>query len=302
MPSLPARHEDPAGALSRLGRLAAKYPGAAAFESGRFVGFLIGLCVETFKGSRPGVYVPEWAHGASGEKRPEVYRRLYRHLAGEWVAAGHVSHGLTAFAHDREELEAWFELGFGMLAEDCVRPLAPVRRVEAGGPSAQDALTVRPAEAADLATWLPLAREFRAYVTGSPIFLHVAPPDETSEREWMSQPGHILWLAFRKGRLAGFMRSEPSSDDAAFSITDPATVSITGAYTLEAHRGGGVGARLLGAAVDWARENGYERCSVDFETANPLGSRFWRRHFEPVCRSVIRHVDDRVAPTALTPG
>jgi hypothetical protein len=31
---------------------------------------------------------------------------------------------------------------------------------------------------------------------------------------------------------------------------------------------------------------------VDFEAANVAASRFWLRHFSPVCYSLIRHVAD----------
>ena len=34
-------------------------------------------------------------------------------------------------------------------------------------------------------------------------------------------------------------------------------------------------------------------CSVDFESANLPGSKFWLRHFEPVAYSIIRHIDPR---------
>ncbi|MGC9520832.1 MAG: GNAT family N-acetyltransferase [Anaerolineae bacterium] len=55
-----------------------------------------------------------------------------------------------------------------------------------------------------------------------------------------------------------------------------------------------VATALLSHALAWAREAGYRRCAVDFETTNPLARRFWLRHFTPVTYSLGRHVDRRV--------
>ena len=52
----------------------------------------------------------------------------------------------------------------------------------------------------------------------------------------------------------------------------------------------GVGAALLSHALAWAKEQGYQRCSVDYEAANPPARRFWERWFEPVVFSLMRVV------------
>jgi GNAT superfamily N-acetyltransferase len=57
----------------------------------------------------------------------------------------------------------------------------------------------------------------------------------------------------------------------------------------------GVGTALLSRVIDWARSAGFERLAVDFETANVLARRFWLRAFSPICLSLERHLDDRLA-------
>jgi hypothetical protein len=52
---------------------------------------------------------------------------------------------------------------------------------------------------------------------------------------------------------------------------------------------------VLNHGLDWAQSTGYERCAVDFEPQNLAGARFWLKHFQPVCYSLIRHVDERIA-------
>lgn len=42
-------------------------------------------------------------------------------------------------------------------------------------------------------------------------------------------------------------------------------------------------------------EAGYERLEVDFASANILAGRSWLRYFAPVCYSLVRPVDDRMA-------
>ena len=52
---------------------------------------------------------------------------------------------------------------------------------------------------------------------------------------------------------------------------------------------------LLAKALEWARTKENERCAVDFEPQNIQAAQFWLKHFEPVCYSMIRHVDERIA-------
>ena len=70
--------------------------------------------------------------------------------------------------------------------------------------------------------------------------------------------------------------------------------ACTGAYTVERYRRSGIGAALLNRLIAEAKSARYERLSVDFESINTLGSRFWLKYFKPVCYSVIRTLDDRV--------
>jgi GNAT superfamily N-acetyltransferase len=58
----------------------------------------------------------------------------------------------------------------------------------------------------------------------------------------------------------------------------------------------GVGAALLAASMEWARERGYEWCLLNFLPANILAARFWTRSgFEPLGYRMIRVVDERIA-------
>ena len=87
----------------------------------------------------------------------------------------------------------------------------------------------------------------------------------------------------------------PANADACAVIQDDKTASITMAFTRESVRNKGVAMALLNRSLEWSCSQGYERCAVDFETMNFLASRFWCKWFEPVCYSLVRCIDERVA-------
>jgi GNAT superfamily N-acetyltransferase len=89
---------------------------------------------------------------------------------------------------------------------------------------------------------------------------------------------------------AGFMKQGPASTEACTIIRDEGTSSIVGAYTREDARSQGVGVALLNRVVQWASEQRYARCAVDFEPMNVLAARFWMRHFRPVSYALVRHI------------
>lgn len=294
VPSLPARYEDPASIFSMLERFLGKAPGIAALDGGRLVGFLQGVAIPEFKGTFRGVYCPEWAHAAAGPDRAGIYRLLYRQLAARWVADGCFTQALTLFAHDDEAVRAWFEANFGLLVMDACRPLAPLDEGPANAPSG--ALEIRQGGARDIPLVVPLGQGLCRHLAASPTFLagfHLLGPKDWER--WLAEPDHFFWLAFLDGRTVAYVKGERSTDSACEIVRDPGTFSLTGAYTLPELRSSGVATRLLSAIVEWAKANGYERCTVDFESANFDGRSFWLRHFTPVCYSLIRRVDERVA-------
>jgi GNAT superfamily N-acetyltransferase len=90
------------------------------------------------------------------------------------------------------------------------------------------------------------------------------------------------------------MRAQTGDDGAGELVRDAATVAITGAYTEPAQRSSGVATALLQTVCTWAADQGAARLSVDFETQNIDGARFWLRHFQPVSYSLLRQVDERI--------
>jgi GNAT superfamily N-acetyltransferase len=287
IPALPAAYEDPDAIGPRLRELAQSAPGVVAIREGQLAGFLLAYLALP-RGVRT-AYVPDFGHGADAVGGREIYRTMYASLSHKWLAHGCFSHCITFLAHEREAIEAWFSLGFGLIVIDALRDLDP-----GPGPSAD--AEIRRATAADVDLLTPLMLDLGRHLAASPIFIPLIVEDGRKDLErWLSDPARALWLAFQDGDVVAFMRLEPSRCEVMPTSADT-TVAITGAFTVEKVRSRGIGTALLDHALDWARSAGYAHCSVDFESANIPGSRFWLgKGFQPVCHSLARRVDERLA-------
>ncbi len=281
VPSLPARYEEADVLLPMLRDIYGQAPGVAALQDGRLVGYLAGWALDDFRGERA-ILSPEWANGADPTQSRRIYEELYCHASAAWVADGRSTHLICQLPHDRAALEGWFWLGFGMMAADGLRDLTP-----AEGPTAE--VDVRRAGPQDIETILALDDALSRHLAAAPVFLaHDAAPRSVAEA-WLADPSHALWLAESATGVLGFMKQGPASHDACTIIRDVGTSSIVGAYTRQDVRGRGVGAALLNRVLQWANEQGYTRCAVDFEPMNVPGARFWMRHFHPVSYALVRH-------------
>ena len=288
VPSLPARQAD--HYVPMLERILSSSPGVAAVdESNTLMGYIVGWRIQAFKGLNAGIHVPEWANAATGENRYELIRRLYQEISPKWLENGCLTHAVSLFAHDEVAIKTWFHTSFGMICADGTRHLTPV----AGGINGN--IQVRQATVEDIDLFLPLVHEHSRYYPEPPLFMPLLSfSGREHYQEWLLQENNILWLAFNRGELIGYFESCPSHKGARELIRDKGTISICGAYVKPSQREERVGSTLLSNIVNWAKETGFERCAVDYETHNIHGSRFWEKHFTPVTRSLIRRIDERV--------
>jgi len=270
-------------------------PGVVAVQDGRLVGFMKAWLMPAFRGKRS-VYSPEWANAADLKNSQYIYEEMYKHLAADWVADKFVAHYISTFANDLNAIRAWHWLGFGMTAIDAMRGLQSVEAF-------CTQIHVRRANSQDLEHVLILNDGLRQHVKGSPDFFIAEEFNEKHFEKWLNGPGRVIWLACIDEEPVAFLRMGPANEDACTIIRDEKTTSIYGAFTKEAMRGKDIATTLLCRAIESARGLGYERCAVDFEPMNLLGTRFWLRHgFSPVCFSLLRHVDERaIVPEKASP-
>ena len=283
VPLMPSRYEARDTILAMLQGLAGSSSGVVAMQGKRIVGFLMGFPLADLVGKRC-AYSPEWANGAALEDSRRVYEEMYTHLAPRWVADGCFCHAVSMLGNDREGIEGWQWMGFGMVAIDGVREARPVRGM---GPMAE----VRQATLGDAREVRDLFRGLARHLAAAPTFwIHEMDDPE----EWLAKPGRVLWLAFQEGEAVGCLGMEIGHEGGCEVLQDEETASIEPAFTKEGKRGHGIGAALLNQALQQAEAEGYARCAVDFESMNTLAARFWTRWFEPVCYSLLRVVDERV--------
>jgi GNAT superfamily N-acetyltransferase len=286
-PSLPVRFGDSASVLPLLRKLAQSGPGIAGIRDGEFAGFLL-ASLALLRGIRT-AYSPDFGHAAHAACSRDIYRSMYASLSRGWLAHGCFSHAITFFASEREAIDTWFSLGFGLIVIDALRDVSPPEGRIA-------AVEIRAATPEDVDLIMTLELPLRRHLAAAPVFLPLIMEKGRESRErWLSDPAKRLWLASQDGAVTAYMSLEPSRSEV-MPISNEATVAITGAYTREGLRGRGIGTALLSRALDWARSAGYQHCSVDFESANIPGSRFWlRKGFRPVCYSLCRRIDSRLA-------
>jgi GNAT superfamily N-acetyltransferase len=265
--------------------LMAAGPGVAARRDGRLAGYVLWRPLAACLG-QPAAYSPEWANGALPEDSARIYAAMYAAIAGEWVGGGRTCHLIGLLAHDADAIGAWHRLGFGMVAADAARDLSPVNAGDAR-------VSIRRAGVDDQAACVSLDRALQRHLAAPPTCLYIEDA-EAGAAQVLGGPAHAVWVAERAEKAVAYLRIGPATEDACTIIRDPGTASITGAYTLPEVRGAGVGSALLDRALAWAREEGYARCTVDYEPMNVPGARFWRRYFAPVVYALARHIDVRV--------
>ena len=290
VPFLPARFEEPRAILPRLQDHAGNVPGVAAFRGDRLVGFVLSLLVNNRQDRI--AYVPDFGHAAAAEGGYDIYRQMYAAIADRWLANGCFLHGVTLYPHEREAIEAWGSVGFGLVVIDALQPLARAWKPGQAPPG----IDLRRGRLEEIDVVSPLELGLDRHLSAAPAYLlHLIEGGRKGWQTWLADERHALWLAYRGEEAVAYVRFEPS-EGLVLPTASEGTVAITGAYTREAIRGQGIGAALLRRGFTWALAEGYAHCSVDFESANLPGYRFWLGSgFVPVCRSLMRRVDPRLA-------
>ncbi|HEX2907718.1 MAG TPA: GNAT family N-acetyltransferase [Phototrophicaceae bacterium] len=282
IPLVPDVLENTGRVTQLLSRWLASCPGLVALDHGKVVGYLGWYRVDGFRGTdRKAAYCPEWGHAAAATAKAEIYRALYHTAAEQWFAAGCQTHALTLLAQDTAAEKVWFWNGFGLTVVDAIRPMQPPEISAASG------LQFRKATLEDVPALVELEAEHAQHYQQPPVLMMAyAPKDAATLTEFMNEPANSLWLALAGKKAVGYMRFEASNETAILDTSD--NITITGAFIRPECRGRKAGAALLSAAIQDYADQGYQRCSVNFESFNPEAAGFWMRYFEPVCLSVIR--------------
>ncbi|MFH2035698.1 MAG: GNAT family N-acetyltransferase [Candidatus Zixiibacteriota bacterium] len=285
LPLLPSKYGEVDTIFPLLTKIIKSGPALAAISKGRLVGFISGWLMPTFRGRRA-AYSPEWANAVEPENGRRIYEELYSHISKLWMDDDYNLHLISKFACDDDEINSWFWLGFGMIAVDAIRDTSQIKN------TCNSDIVIRPGDITDINDIVRLRESLRDYMASAPIFLMPSDVDYRQFYEkWLTDPANVIWLAFKDSKAVAFIQVGSAYTDACTIIVDDKTCSLTGAFTDESVRGTGIATELLNHSLEWAVNNNFERCSVDFEPMNPLAVRIWMKYFQPVCYSLARHID-----------
>jgi GNAT superfamily N-acetyltransferase len=294
VPPLTADHE--ARLRGRVQR-ALDHGGMAVLRAGRLLGFMVASDPFPYRGLVAAL-VPEHAHAAAPADAATVYPLLYGAVAERLVGAGVHLHLIGHFAADPAATASLVDLGFGAVVAERLRGVdhLPPGDVEpdrpAGGRHGARIDRIDPAQPWD--AFAPMAAEHADFYRHGPIFVVKDASLEAarSDLEEHRQAGDQLFVGREDGRTLAYLvvgRCPGITEGRLLGGTS--TAQVRSAYAVPDVRGQGFGTALLGRAIAWAAEAGFERLFVEHETANPLGGPFWRRHFAPFVTFSMRYVD-----------
>ncbi|MGH2603077.1 MAG: GNAT family N-acetyltransferase, partial [Dehalococcoidia bacterium] len=291
-PALPSHFDDPAAVrpqiVTEFERPLAR--GVAAMRGDELVGFLIGTVSWPPPGAWYAGYGPRRSgevayagYAAAGPEPRETYREMYAALAPFFIEYGAFTHGIELNAGDPTATDAWFSLGFGQVTTLAVRDTVPVATTDAATPGGIEFHRAAPEE---IEVVMTLGDHLDRHHNSPPIYLPYLPEESNPGfrvylQELLAKPENAHWIAERGGQPIG-MQTFHEQDFAEMARPGRSVYLFVGVTTPDA-RGGGLGTAILRHSMQWARDEGYERCTLHFLSANIAAARFWLRSgFQPL--------------------
>jgi GNAT superfamily N-acetyltransferase len=303
LPMLSAALESPGSAARLVSALmtSPRASGAVAVAGGDVAGFLFGeqlLFPDTELASLylppHSISMPVEGHAvAAGQDATTVYRALYAHLATDWVAAGFFTHRAHIVPGEADVQEAWVSLGFGRHTTCGTRDTGPVANARPAN------IEVHQASQEDIDVVLKLAHTLNLHHVQSPMFWPYLHTTDQAAREFnlnaLADPANPYFVAYQDGKPAGMQTFLLSGFTPPIVEREKNIYLYEGVMEPEA-RSAGAGSALLDYTMRWAREHGYDWCTLHFASGNWSGAPFWLGHgFTPVEYTMQRHVDERIA-------
>ncbi|MCL2254123.1 MAG: GNAT family N-acetyltransferase [Lachnospiraceae bacterium] len=261
--------------------------GVAAFDGNTMLGFLCCRNPWDDAWSIPGlrhVFSPMGANGTIPENRTKIYAGLYQAAAAKWVSRGIGSHGICLYAHDTMGQSLFFKYGFGKRTVDAIRDIDEII-----APLCNEYI-LSELEPENILNILPLDNLHVSDYIDSPFFMY----RESCREEKFLKDYHefkpIYFVARKEGQIVAYIKAECGGET--FIQDTPGYLHCTGLYCLPEHRGKGIGQNLLNLLLQKLKTQNYTRLGVDFESINPLGSKFWEKYFETYTYGVVRRIDE----------
>jgi GNAT superfamily N-acetyltransferase len=269
--------------------------GIVAEQDGTLIGYLTGRAVTGLGGVRMS-FMWEWAHATRTDAPGTLFSEMYTawcRLSGRPETTLHMA---IVFADDIATHDCLVQTGFGRHLIDGGRAIGAGDIGVASDSSAEVSIPTL----GELGVVNEMEAGLHAHLDASPIWRPKSPGGgHVYDRTWIERPSRGLWVSRSDGRITGFMSAEAGAQDPK-SLMSPPVPHITGAFLKpEARRTGASGA-LLSALLGWIHESGWKSATVDFETSNPEGARFWLgpAGFKPLLYTMLRRLDPRYVSEA----
>lgn len=271
---------------NRLLKIAQQNLGWVLFDGKSLVAMMAGYPVPEFFGSQDGVFVPVYAnlyHPAAGT---DVLTELYSFCAKHWVENRITSHVINVFAHDKNAMECYGRLGFGMRCVDAIRETQSL-------PNNEYSPHIHLVDRTNIGVLAEIHRQHCQYYRQSPLFIPTPDEDPIQDLlEWMDQPDRLIFAYMEQDRCLGYIRLQ-SAGESIFS-SHGSMMNITALFVLPEHRRKSIATALLNYSQVFLGQHRKARTGVDFESINPSGSRFWDRYLTPYSYSLARRIDERI--------
>jgi GNAT superfamily N-acetyltransferase len=258
-------------------------PSVAIIEQNRLLGYMVTGDQFPWKGQQAAI-IFEYCHGAIANKKAELYQRMYMYLAQEWANQQIHLHLIRHFAHDTILQETLYHLGFGAILAERLRDCSAV--------DAPPDLAIGAEQ--DLSKLITIHTEHSRYYPKAPIFISkpTQKQEVVAELEAHAHDGDVLFTYYQQHEPCAYMIIGASTlDGEGFLLQHTNTAQVKSAYARPGIRGTGIGTALLQRAIQWSKDQGYERILVEHETANFYGGNFWRKHFTPYVYASMRYID-----------
>lgn len=295
-PLLPIKYGTYEGIKPSISWMLNNCNGVIALKDGKVVGYMSSLILNHFKGSNRGAYTPEFAHSSTEVDKVRIYNLMRAELWKKLANLECTVHSITLLDDDTLKND-FFMASYGLLVMDVMNTVDQLIDTTAGNLS--DKYTARIASASEIESIKPLVLSYRDYMSGPPIFNNLGVEDiDVMLERWFMEEKRSVWVVEShvgaSTEIIGFANLITDPDNASYVVRDSTILGISGTFILSEHRNGGAGSALYNTASLWAKQNGYDKISVDFESANPLALKFWLNHFVPVTYSLVRYIDDRL--------
>ena len=296
-PELPENYQTREGIRPYISWVVHQCTGVAALINGELVGYMSALMLEPFKSPSKGAYTPEFAHAAQALYRNEIYDALRETLWRILAQVGCENHCVELLENDISVKSDFFVSGYGMLVADALASTESLLASTHKLPKNTQDYHVRRVNPSDRGKLAHLVEAYEAFMTSSPVFLY-SEPDHIAEKmqRWEMDGKRHTWVVehLPTGELIGFANGVQDAENTCHILHSKHILGISGTYILPEHRQQQVATLLFHEMTRWAMEQGYTHVSVNFETANHQGRRFWTKHFKVISVSLIRHIDGRV--------